>query len=146
MPAEISRSAKAVEVDDMADLSAIRSKLAGHKAKVLLLTCIDLRFHREIAEVMKTHFQYDGQYDQAILAGASLGAQLTFGPDRKPHWQQTFLETLSLSIEVHDTDGLIVMDHMDCGAYKRYWNSMGVGSYTECKEEEVHPGSSWVEP
>lgn len=122
----------------MTDLNAIQLKLAGHKAKVLLLTCIDLRFHLEIAKMMKDHFHYEGQYDQTILAGASLGTQLTFGPDRKPHWQQTFLEMLALSIEVHDTDGMIVMDHMDCGAFKRYWNSMGVGPYSERKEEERH--------
>ncbi len=118
-------------------LDFAKKTLAEHKAKAILLTCIDLRFHNTIDEAMNK-LGLHGQYDQMILAGASLGAMLTFGPDRKPHWQQTFLETVALSIEVHDTEGIVIMDHMDCGAYKRYWNSMGVGAYSETKERERH--------
>ena len=118
-------------------LAAAKKAVAEHKAKVILLTCIDLRFHNAIDEAMDL-LGLNGQYDQMILAGASLGALLTFGPDRKPHWQQTFLETVALSIEVHDTEGIVIMDHMDCGAYKRYWNSMGVGLYSEAKERHRH--------
>jgi hypothetical protein len=46
--------------------------------------------------------------------------------------------TLDEVREVHDTDGIVIMDHMDCGAYRRYWNSMGVGPYTLPKEKERH--------
>ncbi len=125
--------------DDKAEKAA-RDFLKSGEAKVMLLTCIDHRIQAQIPEIMRD-LDYDvenKEYDQMILAGASLAPQLDFGPDQKPHWEQTFYETLFLAIEAHAINGLVIIDHTDCGAYKRYWNSMGKGPYEAAKEPERH--------
>lgn len=122
------------------DREKAREFLSSNEAKVLLLTCIDHRIQAQIPGIMR-YLGYDvtrKEYDQTILAGASLAPQLDFGPDQKPHWEQTFYETLFLAIEAHAINGLVILDHTDCGAYKRYWNSMGVGPYEPGKEPERH--------
>src|SRR4051794_22308447 len=113
-------NAPGVETDFERYLRSIPIDTSHEHAEVLLLTCIDFRFFRLIAEKLD-EIGLTGKYDHFILAGASLGALLDFNadhlPDPKPflprlHWQQSFVEHLLLATQLHSTiRRVIVIDH-----------------------------------
>ena len=82
-------------------------------AQALLLTCIDYRFVEPTAAFMRRK-GLDGRYDQAILAGASLGVV----SDKFAAWHQTFWDHVDVAIKLHEIHEVIAVDHRDCGAYK----------------------------
>lgn len=86
---------------------------AAHTAEALLLSCMDYRLIDDIAHYMDGRGLTD-QYDHVILAGASLGALTKNFKD----WNQTFWDHLKVSIDLHQINSVILMDHRDCGAYK----------------------------
>ncbi len=86
--------------------------VAGH-SEALVLSCMDYRLLDDIVRYMDGR-DLTNNYDQVILAGASLGAT----NDRFPAWAVTFWEHLGLSLELHHVNSLLVLDHRDCGAYK----------------------------
>jgi carbonic anhydrase len=70
----------------------------------------------------------DNQYNKFILAGASLGSnQNTF-----PEWGKTYDKHIELSLQLHKIQEIIVIDHMDCGAYRILYNKPNLS-----KEEEL---------
>lgn len=93
--------------------------LSGHgvwasgKAEALLLTCMDYRLIDDTERYMSER-GLQNNYDQLILAGASLGAVT----DSYPAWNQTFWEHLDISLQLHGIHTVILLDHRDCGAYK----------------------------
>jgi len=54
-----------------------------------------------------------GKYDQMILAGASLGVV------HERHWQRTFFDHLAFAIKEHGVSQVLILDHRDCGAYRK---------------------------
>jgi len=102
---------------------------------LLLLTCIDLRYPDVIHSRMEPKFHK--LYDHVCLAGAGLAPVVDFGPDRKPHWQQTFLEHVSISVALHSITKVVVMDHRDCGAYRKFGLLTSADNGTS-KERNVH--------
>lgn len=86
--------------------------VAGH-SEALVLSCMDYRLLDDIVRYMDAR-ALTNNYDQVILAGASLGATT----ERFPAWAATFWEHLGLALELHHINALIVLDHRDCGAYK----------------------------
>ncbi len=85
---------------------------AGH-ADALLLSCMDYRLLDDIVRYMDSRDLTDN-YDQVILAGASLGATTNV----YPQWGETFWSHLQLALDLHHVNRLIILDHRDCGAYK----------------------------
>lgn len=92
-----------------------RSMLASHlKADLLLVNCIDCRYPSVIHNYM--HVVYDKiVYDHLVLAGASLAS--TEQHTHNVNWAKTFEEHVALSIELHEIDGVLILDHRTCGAY-----------------------------
>jgi carbonic anhydrase len=86
---------------------------AAAQTEVLLLSCMDFRLVDDTARYMKTR-GLTGKYDHIILAGAALGA-LT---EKFPAWNQTFWDHVSVAIDLHRIQKVMVLDHRDCGAYK----------------------------
>lgn len=85
---------------------------AEHRAKALVLSCIDFRFIG--AEQSFLHDQHlDQSYDWVALAGASLA--LTGFPQAAE--ADAFWDQLQLAKELHHTEKVIILDHQDCGAY-----------------------------
>ena len=111
-------------------LPLARAEAAGH-VDVLLLTCMDYRLMDEIAAYMDHRGLKDG-YDHVILAGASLGA-LT---DKRPDWGRTFWQHLDVAMELHHVTKVIVLDHLDCGAYRVFLGDNAVD--TPAKELAAH--------
>lgn len=82
----------------------------GPGPDVLLLTCIDFRFFKEIARLMG-----NVKYDHLILAGAALGAVV---PAKQRTWGETFTDHVAIARQLHPSiTRFIVMEHRQCGAY-----------------------------
>jgi carbonic anhydrase len=83
--------------------------------KVLLLSCIDLRFPYRIIDTMDG-LGYRGKYYHLAMAGASHAAK------HNAQWKTTFEEHLSFAVNEGHVKGVIILDHMDCKAYELYEN------------------------
>lgn len=106
-----------------------QNKLTAHAAKAMLVTCMDFRFRNDAMNYMKEH-GYDVNYDQFILAGVSLGII----QEQNPYWSSSLIEHIEISKKLHHISKLILMDHMDCGAYKTFRPDIK----TENDELEAH--------
>jgi carbonic anhydrase-like protein len=92
---------------------APRLYASGAGIEALLLTCMDYRLVNEVTFFMNEH-SLTNQYDQVILAGATLGV----ATDKFPAWAETFWKHLELAVQLHQVKRVIAIDHRDCGAYK----------------------------
>jgi carbonic anhydrase len=97
---------------------------------LLMLTCMDSRYPHRIIQTMDAR-GLRGKYDQLILAGASLGVI------HKRAWQTTFLDQLGFAIKEHGVKEVMILDHRDCGAYKKLLKP-GVGPEDPKKEKAAH--------
>jgi len=84
-------------------------------AKVILLNCIDYRFV-DFEDYLLDSTGYLQSFDQFILAGASLGYNGI--PGYSPNWQNCCNDHITLADELHDIEGVVIIDHLSCGAYK----------------------------
>lgn len=112
-------------------LPALPRGAAAGNANVLLLNCMDYRLLDDVGRYMDSRKLTD-DYDQVILAGASLGA-LT---GAEPSWGSTFWSHVDLALKLHHVHALIVIDHRDCGAYKLLFGEDY--SLDPVREREVH--------
>ena len=94
-------------------LKSTENAHASNKPQALLLTCIDYRFI-DIEQNFLKQQNLTGKYDWLSLAGASLA--LTNFPSNAD--TQAFWEQLDLSVQLHQIERIIIIDHQDCGAYK----------------------------
>ena len=106
-----------------------QDKLTAHAAKAMLVTCMDFRFRNDAMNYMKEH-GYDVNYDQFILAGVSLGII----QEQNPYWSSSLIEHIEISKKLHHISKVILMDHLDCGAYKTFRPDIK----TENDELEAH--------
>lgn len=107
----------------------IPDQLTTRKAKALVLSCMDFR----LIDDQVYHFNkmgYTNNYDSVVLAGASLGYNQT----KYPEWRKMLDEHIELSIQLHKIEEIIVLEHMDCGAYKLFYND----SITDENEFGIH--------
>ncbi len=82
------------------------------EASVLVLSCIDLRFIDFLHHNLSKSIHND--YDNLSLAGASLGA-LT--------WKDVYIKHVEIAYQLHKIREIWIIDHMDCGMYKKFYNS-----------------------
>jgi carbonic anhydrase len=93
-----------------------QSKL--HHAKAMVLTCMDFRLIDDIV-VKLNNLGYMNNYDQFILAGASLGYN---GIVEYKNWNNIFDTHIDLAMKLHNIKQIILIDHLDCGGYKLAYN------------------------
>ena len=99
-------------------------------AQALVLSCIDYRFVTDTVKLFnRTGLQDD--YNKFSLAGASLGYNQTAFPE----WHETFDKHIELANELHDINEIVVMDHMDCGAYRILYDNKNMSRE---EEYELH--------
>jgi carbonic anhydrase len=103
-------------------------KVAG--VPLLMLQCMDSRYPHRTIQTMDSE-GLRGKYDQLILAGASLGVV------HKREWQITFLDQLGFAIQEHGVSQVLILDHRDCGAYKKFLDPP-VTPDDPKKEKEAH--------
>lgn len=76
----------------------------SHKAHALVATCMDLRFQKTIHEWIASKNFYELGHDRLSFAGA--------GGD----WE-TLLTQVRLSIKLHQTEEIHILNHQNCGYY-----------------------------
>jgi len=85
-------------------------------SEVFLISCMDFRLLDDIVRAMD-RLGYNNNYDQFIVAGSSLGVV----QDKFPHWGKTCIEHMEIGLKLHDFRKVMVIDHEDCGAYKKFF-------------------------
>jgi carbonic anhydrase len=105
--------------------SNVRDRLSEKTAKAVVLTCMDFRFVNDAVYFLNK--QYKDDYNKLSLAGASLG----YNQDTFKEWGVTIDKHIELAKQLHDVDEVIVIDHMDCGAYRILYDNQQMS-----KEEE----------
>lgn len=88
-----------------------------HKASALLLSCMDYRLIDPTVRLVRERESPLG-FDYFILAGASLGVVNPTDSNEFTNWKQVFTQHIDLALQLHNIKKVIVVEHMDCGAYK----------------------------
>jgi hypothetical protein len=96
-----------------------QNQMEAHEARAMVLSCMDFRLLDDIVEFMNSQ-GYHNNYDQFILAGASLG----YNQQTHPHWGALWTEHLGLALKLHKVKEIICIDHDRCGAYKLFHPEM----------------------
>ncbi len=86
---------------------------AGTAYEAMILICIDPRFVEPTNQYMAQRGLI-GDYSQFGLAGAAAGAVAPHWAD----WHNTFWENLDASIQLHQVNAMIAINHRDCGAVR----------------------------
>lgn len=76
---------------------------AKHKAKALVIHCIDFRFQKQIEDDLEMR-DLKGQTDRISWPGVSKDLE-------------SVKKAAGVSISLHDPDEVIIYEHEDCGAY-----------------------------
>ena len=84
-----------------------------HKAKAVIISCMDFRFHKTLQHWLEEN-GYLGHIDEITIAGASRDIAT---PLEQSH-HDVLMRQIGLSIKLHDPDEIIICDHQDCGGYK----------------------------
>lgn len=100
------------------------SKTAGSvEATHFVVSCIDHRCTDDLQSVMSSIVSPDcedpnawDRWDHIALPGASIGVMQSVFPS----WRDAFTIQLSIALDLHKhIKTIVVVDHLDCGAYKR---------------------------
>jgi len=138
-----SMSAGSITVQTDGDISPSTPVSSGdiednHKAKALVITCIDFRLIDEAIAYLN-NMALLNEYDEMIVAGASLGyntscynVKLNISPPPSPLppqyrdlnsatnstlWTDCVDDHINISSVLHSISEIIVIDHLGCGAY-----------------------------
>lgn len=106
----------------------LRDQTRVHEAKAIVLTCMDFRLIDDMIKMMN-ELGYNNNYDQFILAGASLGYNKGETPVQKSctdkyckcstsYWKPIFKNHINLASKLHEISEIIIIDHYNCGAYR----------------------------
>ena len=103
------------------------------KYKAMVLSCMDPRFQHLVQNYLKKK-KLTGKYSAFTMAGAAVG--VTHSKFKK--WHNTFYDNLATSIQLHEIEKLIVINHKDCGAAKIV---NGKKEFNPENEKHIHQNS-----
>lgn len=83
----------------------------AHQCKALAVVCMDFRFHTAIREFLVS-LDLKDQYDLVSLAGVMKGLV-----EKDPASSELILKQVEISRKLHGISEVIIIHHMDCGAY-----------------------------
>lgn len=83
-----------------------------HKAQAVALFCIDFRFKDAVLNFLKRELNLT-DLDIVALAGAT--KSILASPD-SPEFK-TVIKQFEISLSLHKTEKIVIVDHADCGAY-----------------------------
>ena len=86
-------------------------RAASVNYQAMILGCIDPRLQTPVRDYAVKQ-GLDGKYSQFIFAGAAIGAVAPKFAD----WHKTFWDNLAITIQLHNIQSVIAIDHRDCGA------------------------------
>ncbi len=107
------------------------ARAASGKYDAMILACIDPRTQEPVCAYAAKH-GLSGKFSQFVFAGAAIGAVAPKFAD----WHKTFWDNLAVSIELHQIDKVIAIDHRDCGAAKIAYGEEAVSD--PARETETH--------
>lgn len=90
--------------------------------KALVITCIDYRLIDDAVYYMNEKGYIDN-YDEFILAGSSLGYNTSLNSLNYSGWDKVLENHIDIAYSLHKIKEIIVIDHIDCGAYKAQLNN-----------------------
>lgn len=97
-----------------AGLGLLPGAARAAKIKALAVTCIDYRFFNKDTAFVANELNLFKDADNVALAGASLAGMSTkFAKSTAAFWEQ-----LQIAKDLHGIEAVMLIDHMDCGAYK----------------------------
>ena len=120
---------KPIQQQQYCGLCCDNSQTDLHHAKALVLICMDFRLRDNVSCHLNL-LGYKNKYDEAILAGASLGYNGFLGYS---NWQQYLNDHIQLAYDLHEINEIILIDHMKCGAYSAQYIIS-----TEAEEWDLH--------
>jgi carbonic anhydrase len=94
-----------------------QDQMTAHKSRAIVLNCMDFRLIDDLERFLYSA-GYNNNYDDFVLAGASLGYNQTVYPT----WKDVFNTHVELAEQLHEIHEIIIIDHMNCGAYKKFYN------------------------
>jgi len=102
--------------------------------KAMCMTCIDFRLINEAVEYLNNQGYLD-LYDEFLLAGASLGYNTSLNRvnENFSGWNKIFDDHVDISYILHKISEIIIIDHMDCGAFQKQYNKI-FSTYEEINE------------
>jgi len=103
------------------------------KFKAMVLSCIDPRFQNLTYNYLKKK-KLIGKYSAFTIAGAAVGVT----NNKFKQWHKTFYDNLATSIQLHQIEKLIVINHKDCGAAKI---ANGTKEFNPVNEKKIHQES-----
>ena len=103
------------------------------KFKAMVLSCMDPRFQHLVHNHLKKK-KLTGKYSAFTIAGAAVG--VTHNKFKK--WHKTFYDNLATSIQLHEIEKLIVINHKDCGSAKI---ANGKKEFSPANEKKIHQES-----
>jgi carbonic anhydrase len=106
----------------------VRDRLSEKTAKAMVLSCMDFRFVNDKVNFLNK-IGYKDDYSKFVLAGSSLG----YNQDTFPEWSKSFDKHVELAKDLHNIDEVIVVDHMDCGAYRILYDNPSMSKKEEYK-------------
>ncbi len=78
----------------------------------MVVRCMDFRFHAELPRLLAEHFGVECfEYDSP---GGGCGGSKSF---IDPDCRKIVLDALDLGVSLHGVKRLVIVDHIDCGAY-----------------------------
>ncbi len=83
-----------------------------HKAKACVILCIDFRFQKHTQKWLEEK-GYIGDSDEIVVAGV---CRDIVKPIEDFH-KSALLRQIDLSVQLHDPDEIVIIDHQDCGGY-----------------------------
>ena len=99
----------------------------------MVLSCIDPRFQNLTYNYLKKK-KLIGKYSAFTIAGAAVGVT----NNKFKQWHKTFYDNLATSLQLHQIEKLIVINHKDCGAAKI---ANGTKEFTPVNEKKIHKDS-----
>jgi carbonic anhydrase len=98
-----------------AGLSLLPLAARAGAVDTLCITCIDYRFVAKDVTWLTTHLNLDfNNYDIVALAGAALAGLQT----AVPQTPAALFDQVKIAISLHHITNVVLLDHMDCGAYR----------------------------
>jgi carbonic anhydrase len=119
----------------------LRDRLSEKTAKAMVLSCMDFRFVDDKVNFLNK-IGYRDDYSKFVLAGSSLG----YNQDTFPEWSKSFDKHIELAKDLHNIDEVIVVDHMDCGAYRILYDNPSMSKEEEYKlhQKNLHEFKSLI--
>ena len=85
--------------------------MSKHDAEACVLSCIDFRLvDATVTELEQTPAN---PFDYTAIPGASLYVIRPEFPD----WKTTYLQTLQVARDLHNINGMVIVQHENCGAF-----------------------------